>query len=51
MLDTFKTHNKKWIDVHAVMADKDIKERDVIKELFPDLFVLICLFPAHTSYF
>jgi len=44
MLDTFKTCNKKWTDVRAVMADKDIKERDVIKELFPDSFVLICLF-------
>ena len=43
-LDTSKTHSNRWTNVCAVMADEDIKERDVIKELFPDSFVLICLF-------
>ena len=34
MLNTFKTHHEKWSDVCAVMADKDIKECDIVKDCF-----------------
>ena len=44
MLSAFQKHNVKWPDTRVIMADKDIKERDVIKEVFPDVAVLICLF-------
>ena len=44
MLDAFKKNNVKWSDTRVIMADKDIKERDVIKETLPDVSVLICLF-------
>ena len=44
MLSSFKKHNLKWSNTKVIMADKDIKERDVFKESFPDAAVLICLF-------
>ena len=44
MLSAFQKHNVKWPDTRVIMVDKDIKERDVIKEVFPDVAVLICLF-------
>jgi zinc finger SWIM domain-containing protein 3 len=44
MLEIFKERNDKWNYIRVVMADKDIKERHVIKELLPDTSVLICLF-------
>ena len=44
MFETFKAQNAKWCDVKVVMSDKDINEREVIKEVFPDASVLICLF-------
>ena len=44
MLNAFKKHNVKWSDTRVIMADKDIKERDVIKETLPGVSVLICLF-------
>ena len=34
MFETFKAQNAKWCDVRVVMADKDINEHEVIKELF-----------------
>ena len=43
MFETFKAQNAKWCDVKVVMSDKDINEREVIKEVFPDASVLICL--------
>ena len=45
--DTFKQHNDRWEAIHVVMADKDLKEQDVIKQCLPNAVVLICLF--HTS--
>ena len=44
MFSVFKKCNDKWKDIRVVMADKDIKERDVIKKYLPQVAVLICLF-------
>ena len=43
MIEAFKKHNARWKDVCVVMADKDIKERDV-KACLPRTSVVICLF-------
>ena len=56
MLNTFKTHHEKWSDVCAVMADKDIKECDIVKDCFQTrlfwyafftYFVLLSLHTLH----
>ena len=44
MFEAFKKLNPHWSQVRVVMADKDIGERDVIKEQLPSTAVLICLF-------
>ena len=44
MLEVFKKHNPNWNSIRVVMADKDIKERDMVKKVLPDATVLICLF-------
>ena len=44
MLDTFKKLNPKWNNIRVVMADKDLKERGIIKKEFPNASTLICLF-------
>ena len=41
MFDTFKQHNDRWEAIRIVMADKDLKERDVIKWHLPNAVVLI----------
>ena len=42
--DTFKQHNDRWETIRIVMADKDLKEQDVIKQCLPKAVVLICFF-------
>jgi zinc finger SWIM domain-containing protein 3 len=44
MLRFFKTHNHKAGDIKVVMGDKDLTERDVIKEELPHAQLLICLY-------
>ena len=44
MLDTFKKLNPNWTSIRVVMADKDLKERDVIRNELPNASILICLF-------
>ena len=44
MMETFKKRNSNWQKVRVVMADKDMDERNVIKEAFPSASMLICLF-------
>ena len=43
-IETFKTRNPEVCNTRLVMADKDLNERDVIKEVMPWVKVLICLF-------
>jgi zinc finger SWIM domain-containing protein 3 len=44
MMNSFKERNSEWERIRVVMADKDIGERDIIKQLLPQAAVLICLF-------
>ena len=44
MLEVFKSHNPMWSNIQVIMADKDIKERDTVKNVLPEATVLICLF-------
>ena len=44
LVETFKKHNPNVSLTRLVMADKDINERDVIKEVLPHVKVMICLF-------
>ena len=44
MIEVFKKYNPRSKDICVVMADKDIKERDVLKACLPNTSVLICLF-------
>lgn len=44
MLQKFKCNNANWDKIRVVMADKDLKERQVVKKMFPSASVLICLF-------
>lgn len=50
MTDAFKKHNDKWNRIRVLMADKDIGERDVLKQSLPDVPVLICLFHTLRSF-
>ena len=50
MLEALKQHNIQWANIRVVMADKDIRERDVIKRCLPDSTVLICLFHTLRSF-
>ena len=44
MVETFKKFYSSWSKVRVVMADKDIQERDVIKQCLPNASIVICLF-------
>lgn len=44
VMETFKKRNSESAKTRIVMADKDINERDIIKELLPHAQILICLF-------
>ncbi|XP_049270335.1 zinc finger SWIM domain-containing protein 3-like [Rhipicephalus sanguineus] len=44
MLEKFKELHPSWTKIKCVMADKDLLERDLLKESFPESKVLICVF-------
>ena len=46
LMETFKKRNPGTSKTRIVMADKDINEREIIKEPLPDAQILICL--SHT---
>lgn len=50
MLATFKKLNPTWTNIRVVMADKDLKERDVIKDELPNESILICLFNTFRTF-
>ena len=50
MIEALKQHNVHWENIRVVMADKDIRERDVIKKCLPNVSVLICLFHTLRSF-
>ena len=50
MVDAFKQLNPGCQKVRVIMADKDMGERDVLKQCFPSSTVLICLFHTLRSF-
>ena len=50
MMETLKKAGSHWRNIRIIMADKDIGERQVLKESFPQAEVLICLFHALRSF-
>jgi zinc finger SWIM domain-containing protein 3 len=44
MMIYFKEQNPKWREINCIMEDKDMMERQVLKEELPQAGVLICLF-------
>ena len=50
MIEVFKRCNDEWRNTRVVMADKDIQERDVIKQCLPESSVMICLFHTLRSF-
>lgn len=39
-----KEHQTAWTKMQCMMGDKDLNERDVLKEVFPNIPIYICLF-------
>ena len=50
MIRLFKKHNLAWEGINCVMADKDMTERNIIKEEIPQAGLLICLFHTMRSF-
>ena len=50
MMESLKKAGSQWRNIRIIMADKDIGERQVLKESFPQAEVLICLFHALRSF-
>lgn len=46
LIESFKKRNPNVNKTRLVMADKDLNERDMLKELLPSAKILICLFHA-----
>ena len=44
LVQEFKKHNSRWSSVECFMSDKDMTERHVLSEQFPQSKLLICLF-------
>lgn len=44
LVQEFKKHNSRWSSVECIMSDKDMTERHVLYEQFPQSKLLICLF-------
>jgi len=40
----FKAKNPRWTDIRTVMTDKDMAERDAVRQQLPDVSLLLCLF-------
>ena len=44
LVQEFKKHNSNWSLTQGIMSDKDMTERIVLSEQFPQSKLLICLF-------
>ena len=44
LMETFIRRNPNAENIRLVMADKDLNERDIIKDILPWAKILICLF-------
>lgn len=45
-----KDNNPRWAEIKSIMADKDLNERRLLKENFPNANVLICIFHAMRTF-
>lgn len=43
-INNFKKNNPSWVHNHVIMSDKDLLERQVLKDNFPNSNVIICIF-------
>ncbi|XP_035209357.1 uncharacterized protein LOC118183859 isoform X2 [Stegodyphus dumicola] len=50
LLNTFKRHNPNWRRTKIILADPEIKARDIIRNSFPNPFVIICSYHAFRSF-
>jgi len=44
--ETFKKHNLISVNTRVYVTDKDMKKRKIIKQVFPEVSLTICLFHA-----
>ena len=44
MVNVFKEHNSAYSSTRVIMTDKDLNERDVLSEAFPNATLQLCLF-------
>lgn len=49
-LSKFKENNPEWMEIKSIMADKDLNERRLLREHFPNAHILICIFHAMRSF-
>lgn len=49
-IETFKDKHPSWRKIITIMADKDITEREVIKNSLPNAKLLICVFHTQKSF-
>ena len=50
VMDVFKKNNTAWESVRVIMTDKDVTERYVLANCFPNASLLICLFHTFRSF-
>ena len=50
VMDIFKKNNTAWESVRVIMTDKDVAERYVLANSFPNASLLICLFHTFRSF-
>ena len=50
IMSYFKQNNPNWQSINCIMADKDMTERQVLKEELPQAGLLICLFHTMRSF-
>ena len=50
LLEKLKSENSNHFKIRVFMADKDLNERHLIKEVFPNSKILICLFHTLRSF-
>ena len=44
MVEIFKSHNPNWSQTKTIVTDKDLVERAVYSEQFPDAMLHLCIF-------
>ena len=50
MINIFKVNNPNWTKIRTIMADKDMKERDVMLEEIPQAKLLLCKYHTQRTF-